>query len=135
MFKSNYSKKTIVELGGIPPEGMEHTDVICLKCNKNIKPKIIPIDITFRNQSNLTIVMGILAIIGSFGIWMMPFGSSGSGDGIFKFIYWIIAILFGIALISLGQRKVPDYDDFVDRIAEFVDKAIKDSNKLKEEND
>jgi len=140
MFKSGASKKWIESYNGVPLEGMDEKSVLCKGCLREKHEQIFPSKrrsskVTFKNQSNLTIVMGILAIIGSFGIWMIPFGSSGSGDGIFKFIYWIIVVLFGIALISLGQRKVPDYDTFFDAILEFVEKAMKDSSKLKEEND
>jgi len=137
--KSGVSKKWIESYHGIPPAGFEDDGTLCSVCFQIHHDEIFPskkssFKVTFKNQSNLTIVMGILAIIGSFGIWMMPFGSSGSGGGIIQFIYWIIAVMFGIALISLGQRKVPDYDTFFDAISEFVEKAMKDSSKLKDEN-
>ena len=139
LFKTGASKKWIENYHGIPPAGMGNESVLCHECLKKTYGRIFAtkkksFKVTFKNQSNLTIVMGILTILGSFGIFAMPMGGSGSSgmDFILKLIIWILFILFGVALISLGTRKVPNYDTFFDAIADFVETAVKDSSKEKE---
>lgn len=78
--------------------------------------------VSFHNQSNLAVVMGILIILGSFGIFAIPMGGYGGQDIILKFAMFIISILFGISLIKLGARKVPDYDEFFAAIENLVKK-------------
>lgn len=89
--------------------------------------------VKYKRQSKLAIVMGILTIIFSFGIFSI-FGSMNTGYGdsnvgmvIFAFIMWIIIVLNGIVLISLGAREVPVYPTLVHAIEDFVDEKIKKS--------
>ena len=52
----------------------------------------------------------------------------GSGLDIFsKFIIWILIMLSGLALVSLGARKVPDYPSLANTIEDFVKNEIKQS--------
>jgi len=77
--------------------------------------------VKFRYQSVLSIVLGILTILGSFATFAFP-----SGDMFFRIIMFFSTFLFGIALVSLGARRVPDYDDFFKKISESIDKKIVD---------
>ena len=92
--------------------------------------------VEFRRQSKLSIVLGILTIIFSFMIFVMAssftygMGSSDkSGIMIVVFIMWILIIMTGITLISLGARQVPKYPSLVTAIEDYVNEKIKDSTK------
>jgi len=84
--------------------------------------------VKFRRQSRLAMALGILAMLSSFSIFFMGGIYGGSGLDIFsKFITWILIMLSGIALVSLGARKVPDYPSLANAIEDFVKNEIKQS--------
>jgi len=63
-FKSGASKKWIENYGGIPPEGMGDKSVLCHECLTKTYEHVFTtkkksFKVRFKNQSNLTIVMGI----------------------------------------------------------------------------
>jgi len=89
--------------------------------------------VQFRRQSNLAIVIGILTILSSFMVFgVMGMGGSGINTGmliIAAFISWIIIVMAGAALISLGAREVPRYPTLADAIEDYVKDQIEQSKK------
>jgi len=136
LFKSGASKKWIENNNGIPPEGMGDESVLCHECLKKTYGRVFTTKkksytVAFKNQSNLAAAMGIITVFLSFGVFAIPMSGPGFIDFTFKLILWILFVLFGVALIKLGIRKVPDYDEFFDAMKEFVKTAMKDSNEEK----
>lgn len=68
---------------------------------------MIPIDLNklpTERQSGLTLTLGILTLIIGFSSAL-----SYRGDGGSSFFLGLLTLLFGIAFISLGNRKVIDH--------------------------
>jgi hypothetical protein len=90
-------------------------------------------NVEFKRQSKLSICIGIISIIFSFSTFaMLPSGNSYSGMSgsaqmgtvIMVIITWIIMVLTGIVLISLGARQVPKYPSVKRAIEKFVNEKI-----------
>jgi len=72
--------------------------------------------VKFDHQSIAAILIGIISILsGLYAIVMFDWISGG------------IAILSGIALLSLGARKVPDYDTLASAIEDYIEQEIENS--------
>jgi len=77
--------------------------------------------VSFDNQSVVAIVLGILTIFS--GLYV-----------IFLMLNWVsggLVILSGIALLSLGARKVPDYVTLASAIDDYIKQEI---GKIKSNN-
>jgi len=77
--------------------------------------------VKFDNQSIAAIIIGILTIFS--GLYV-----------IFFMLNWVsggLVILSGIALLSLGTRKVPDYDTLASAIDDYIKQEI---GKIKSNN-
>jgi len=81
-------------------------------------------ELPLKRQSVLSLVLGILTtIIGFFQMMAgIPSALYYQGDGGTWFFMGIITMLFGIAFISLGNRKVIDQDYFVIFLKELIKK-------------
>ena len=77
--------------------------------------------VEFRSQSRLAIGLGILQIIFSILMLLLP------GDPMLKFLMFIVMLCVGAVLISLGARQVPDYPSLKYAIEDYVDSKIKHS--------
>ncbi len=72
--------------------------------------------VEFDRQSIAAILIGIISILsGLYAIVLFDWISGG------------IAILSGIALTSLGARKVPDYDTLANAIEDYIKQEIGNS--------
>lgn len=80
--------------------------------------------VEFRRQNKLAIAIRILAIISSFFILISSGGSMSSRAQqsliIGGFIQFILSVLIGIVLISLGAREVPKYPSLANAIQDYV---------------
>ena len=77
--------------------------------------------VEFRSQSRLAIGLGILQIIFSILMLLLP------GDPMLKFLMFIVMLCVGAVLISLGARQVPNYPSLKYAIEDYVDSKIKHS--------
>ena len=89
--------------------------------------------VEFRRQSKLAIAIGILAIISSFFILISSITTGGGMSSMAKqsliiggFIQFILSVLIGIVLISLGARQVPKYPSLVNAIQDYVNEKVKE---------
>ena len=92
--------------------------------------------VEFRRQSKLAMAIGILAIISSFFILISLLAGSGGMNNsaqqpivVGGLIQFILSVLIGIVLISLGAREVPKYPSLANAIQDYVDKKIKESKE------
>jgi hypothetical protein len=92
--------------------------------------------VEFRRQSKLAMAIGILAIISSFFILISLISTGGGMSSMAKqsliiggFIQFILSVLIGIVLISLGARQVPKYPSLANAIQDYVDKKVKESKE------
>jgi len=76
-------------------------------------------DIVFKRQSTLSGILGILIILGSFVLLVIP-GSAFPMNVIFAGM----TALFGIAMVSLGFRKVPDYDSLLSVLSKYTHDTV-----------
>jgi len=95
---------------------------------------MFPIDfgkLQTKRQSYLSLVLGILTTIIGFFQMMVGFSSalSYNGDGGTGFLLGLLTMLFGIAFISLGNRKVIDQDYFIIFLRELIKKETQESKK------
>ena len=92
--------------------------------------------VEFRRQSKLAMAIGILAIISSFFILISSITTGGGMSSMAKqsliiggFIQFILSVLIGIVLISLGAREVPKYPSLANAIQDYVNEKIKESKE------
>ena len=72
--------------------------------------------VEFDRQSIAAILIGIISILsGLYAIVLFDWISGG------------IAVLSGIALTSLGARKVPDYNTLASAIEDYIEQEIENS--------
>ena len=76
----------------------------------------------FQRLSGLAMVVGALTCIGSFGAFLIP------GGGFYNVIIWILTMLFGISLISMGGTQVMTEHGFYQYMRNFS-KEIKKSEE------
>jgi len=76
-------------------------------------------DIVFKRQSTLSGILGILIILGSIVLLIMP-GSAFPTN----LIMGGITMLFGVSLVSLGFRKVPDYDSLLSALSKYTHDTV-----------
>ncbi len=89
--------------------------------------------VEFRRQSKLAMAIGILAIISSFFILISSITTGGGMSSsaqqsliIGGFIQFILSVLIGIVLISLGARQVPKYPSLANAIQDYVNEKVKE---------
>jgi len=77
--------------------------------------------------------IGILAIISSFFILISSITTGGGMSSsaqqsliIGGFIQFILSVLIGIVLISLGARQVPKYPSLANAIQDYVNEKVKE---------
>jgi hypothetical protein len=95
--------------------------------------------VEFRRQSKLAIAIGIITILFSFSVFatLPPSGSYSGwnsssmqmGAIVGAIITWIVMILTGTVLISLGARQVPKYPSLANAIQDYVNEKVKESAK------
>ena len=92
--------------------------------------------VEFRRQSKLAMAIGILAIISSFFILISLLAGSGGMNNsaqmpivVGGLIQFILSVLIGIVLISLGAREVPKYPSLANAIQDYVNEKIKESKE------
>lgn len=71
----------------------------------------------FQRLSGLAMVVGALTCVGSFGAFVIP------GGGFYNVIIWIITLLFGISLISMGGTPVMTEHGFYQFMRNFSKKS------------
>lgn len=92
--------------------------------------------VEFRRQSKLAIAIGILAILSSFFILVSSITTGGGMSSSAKqslvvggLIQFILSVLIGIVLISLGSRQVPKYPSLVTAIQDYVNEIVEESEE------
>jgi len=73
--------------------------------------------VRFDHQSIAAIIVGILTILSGLYVFFFMFDWISGG----------IVILSGSALLSLGARKVPDYDTLASAIEDYIKQEIGNS--------
>ena len=73
--------------------------------------------VRFDHQSIAAIIVGILTILSGLYVFFLTLDWISVG----------IVILSGIALLSLGARKVPDYDTLANAIEDYIKQEIGNS--------
>jgi len=73
--------------------------------------------VEFDHQSIAAIIVGILTILSGLYVFFLMFDWISGG----------IVILSGIALLSLGARKVPNYDTLASAIEDYIKQEIGNS--------
>jgi len=73
--------------------------------------------VEFDHQSIAAIIVGIITILSGLYVFFLMFDWVSGG----------IVILSGIALTSLGARKVPDYDTLANAIEDYIKQEIGNS--------
>ena len=92
--------------------------------------------VEFKRQSKLAMAIGILAIISSFFILISLLAGSGGMNNsaqmpivVGGLIQFILSVLIGIVLISLGAREVSKYPSLANAIQDYVNEKIKESKE------
>jgi hypothetical protein len=92
--------------------------------------------VEFRRQSKLAMAIGILAIISSFFVLISSITTGGGMSSsaqqsliIGGFIQFILSVLIGIVLISLGARQVPKYPSLANAIQDYINQKVKESKE------
>lgn len=144
----NEKKETTLET--VPLENKEETKKFKFSFkNKKKEPKSSYINtelhwfmdkVEFRRQSKLAIAIGIITIIFSFSVFFtIPPNESYTGWNssffhmvaiIATIITWIVMILTGCVLISLGAREVPKYPSLANAIQDYINQKIKESKNI-----